>query len=75
MKLGISAATAGILATAVAATSPAVAQPGVAAPQAALAFTREERTALAPVSQALMTRNWAAAKRITAAVQKLKHRF
>ncbi|WP_166039890.1 hypothetical protein, partial [Sphingosinicella sp. YJ22] len=61
MKLGISAATAGILAAAVAATSPAVAQPGVAAPQAALTFTREERTALAPVSQALMMRNWAAA--------------
>jgi len=63
MKLGISAASAGILAAAaaLALSAPAVAQTGVATPTAALSFTREERAALAPVSQALMTRNWAAA--------------
>ena len=62
MKLGINAASAGILAAAAASvfSAPALAQPGVAAP-AALTFTREERAALAPVSQALMTRNWPAA--------------
>lgn len=69
MKLGISAATAGIVAAAAASVSPAVAQPGVATPQAALTFTREERLALAPVSQALMTRNWAAAAAALPAAQ------
>lgn len=71
MKLGISATTAGILAAAAASASPALAQPGAAAPapQAALAFTREERTALAPVSQALMMRNWAAAAAALPAAQ------
>lgn len=69
MKLGISAATAGILAAAAASASPAMAQPGVAAPQAALTFTREERAALAPVSQALMARNWAAAAAALPAAQ------
>ncbi|MDB5667539.1 MAG: hypothetical protein JWL74_489 [Alphaproteobacteria bacterium] len=69
MKLGISAATAGIFAAATASVSPAVAQPGVATPQAGLTFTREERTALAPVAQALTTRNWAAAAAALPAAQ------
>lgn len=68
MKLGFSAATAAILAAAAASASPAIAQPGVAAPQA-LTFTREERAALAPVSQALMSRNWAAAAAALPAAQ------
>ena len=69
MKLGISAAMATILAAAAASTSPAIAQPGVVAPPAALNFTREERAALAAVSQALMMRNWPAAAAALPAAQ------
>jgi len=71
MKLGISAATAGILVAAAASALPstALAQPGAIAPAVALTFTPQERAALAPVSQALMSRNWAAAAAALPAAQ------
>lgn len=71
MKFGISAAATGILVAAAACTLPsaALAQPGATAPAAGLTFTREERAALAPVSQALATRNWAAASAALPAAQ------
>src|SRR5690349_12653393 len=71
MKFGISAATTGILVAAAACALPsaALAQPGAAAPATSLTFTREERAALAPVSQALASRNWAAASAALPAAQ------
>jgi len=72
MKLGISAAAASMMVVAAVSALPssALAQAAAVPPaQSSLTFSREERLALAPVGQAVMMRNWAAAAAALPAAQ------